>query len=54
MKKEYETPDLEIVSFSLPGVLSDIIHSSFEHGGNNSGWTFDDDDDDDNFGDLTP
>ncbi len=52
MKKEYNTPDLEIISFSLQGVLSDVVHSSFERGGENTGWNFNDDNDDDGFGEL--
>lgn len=52
MKKEYEKPEVEIVSFSLPGVLyEDVLHSSFEQGGNNSGWTYNDSGDDE-FWDL--
>ena len=53
LKKEYTVPELEIIAFTLNSVCADVIHSSFEKGGNNSGWGFDNDDDDDNFGELT-
>lgn len=52
LKKEYTVPELEIIAFTLNSVCADVIHSSFEKGGNNSGWGFDNDDDDDNFGEL--
>lgn len=52
MRKEYIVPELEIVAFTLNSVCSDVIHSSFEHGGNNPGWGLGDDDDDENFGEL--
>ena len=55
MKNEYNTPELEIVSFTMYGILSDTLHNSFEHGGENTGWSFNDnDDDDDEFGELLP
>ena len=52
MKREYVTPDLEIVAFLLNNVCNDVIHSSYENGGYNYGWGFGNDDDDDDFGDL--
>lgn len=52
LKKEYNAPELELIALILDGVCAEVIHSSFEHGGNNSGWNWNDDDDDENFGEL--
>lgn len=52
LKKEYIEPELDIVKLSFGNLCGDVVHTSFEEGGHNSGWGFDDDDDDDNFGDL--
>lgn len=47
MKKEYKTPEFEVVKFILEDVCNQVVHTSFEHGGGNSGWGFGDDEDDD-------
>ena len=46
MKKDYITPDFEIITFHLENVCNGVIHASFENGGDNSGWEFNDDFDD--------
>lgn len=51
MKKEYNAPELELIALILNGVCSDVIHTSFEKGGGNTGWTWNDKDDED-FGEL--
>lgn len=51
MKKEYNAPELELIALILNGVCSDVIHTSFEQGGGNTGWTWNDKDDED-FGEL--
>ena len=47
MKKAYIFPDLDIIAFTLNNVCGDVIHTSKERGGVNSGWEFDGDDDND-------
>lgn len=55
LKKQYEAPEMELISFCMSSVLRDVIHTSpeFERGGQNRGWTFNDDGDD-YFEDLLP
>lgn len=46
MKKEYAAPEFSVVRFKMEDVMGAVVHTSFEQGGQNSGWTFNDDDDD--------
>ena len=51
MKKLYVEPDLEWVRFKTDDVC-DVVHTSFEQGGGNSGFNYgNEDDDDEDFGD---
>ena len=52
MKKAYISPDIDIIAFTLNNVCGDVIHTSKEHGGTNSGWNFYNDDDFESFDDL--
>ena len=49
MKKEYITPDLEIVAFILNDVCGKIVHASNEYGGSNRGWGYGKDADEEDF-----
>lgn len=47
LKKPYIEPEIEAVRFVLEDSV--MFHSDFEHGGQNSGWTWNEDDDDDGY-----
>lgn len=48
MNKPYEEPEFNIIIIELDGVLNgDVIHASFERGGQNTGFDWNDGNDED-------